>query len=169
MKNILVAATLFALLCGHPPLAPADQLIPASCVQAVDGDTLRVRVAGILVDVRLLGIDAPEHDQEWGTEATAFAAAWCGPGRDIGLELDRQERDRYKRTLAYVWAGGEMLNLELVASGLAVACPYKPNLAHAAEIEAAQAESRAAKAGFWKQGGLRMSPSAWRKQARETK
>ena len=147
-------------------MAAAGEMVPARCIEAVDGDTLRVQVAGLLVDVRLLGVDAPEHDQEWGAEARNFAAAWCAREGGLELELDRQERDRYRRTLAWVWSGPELLNASLVRAGLAIPYPWPPNVAHRSEIAAAQAEAQAAGAGFWSRGGLKMSPQAWRSQGK---
>ncbi|MEW5736023.1 MAG: thermonuclease family protein [Thermodesulfobacteriota bacterium] len=156
-------ATLALLLLLALPVW-AGQPIPARCVDAVDGDSLRVELDGVLVDVRLLGIDAPEYDQApWGEVATAFAKDWCARAGVVGLELDVQERDRYRRTLAYVWSGQSMLNLELIQRGLAVPYTWPPNVAHATEIAAAQDQARAARAGFWKDGGLAQSPHDFRK------
>lgn len=162
LSNVMncFAVLVLLLLLALPAWAGAP--IPARCVDAVDGDSLRVDIDGVLVDVRLLGIDAPEWDQEWGEAATAYAKDWCSRAGVVGLELDARERDRYKRTLAYVWSGRSMLNLDLVTRGLAIVYSWPPNTAHAAELAAAQAQAQAAKAGFWAQGGLRQSPHDWR-------
>lgn len=55
-----------------------------------------------------------------------------------------------------------MLNLELVRRGLAVLYTWPPNVAHLAELTAAQDQAKAEGAGFWKEGGLAMTPKDWR-------
>jgi micrococcal nuclease len=48
-------------------------------------------------------------------------------------------------------------------AGLAVTLPIKPNTAFASRFRAAQERAQAAQRGFWAQGGLKMSPSRFRK------
>ena len=40
-------------------------------------------------------------------------------GREVRLELDAEERDRYGRLLAYVYAGDVFVNAELLRKGYA--------------------------------------------------
>ncbi|WP_172456959.1 thermonuclease family protein, partial [Nocardia farcinica] len=82
----------------------------ATVVKVVDGDTLDVRYDDGREDtVRVLGIDTPETEHPnipvecWGPEAAAFASNELA-GRRVSLSTDpaQDERDRYKRLLAFV-------------------------------------------------------------------
>jgi endonuclease YncB( thermonuclease family) len=96
IRRLILALALLAL--ALPAWAGADPLIPARCVEAVDGDSLRVDVGGILVEVRLLEVDAPEHDQEWGREAADFTrAARAGFWGQGGLKMSQAEWRKLRR------------------------------------------------------------------------
>jgi micrococcal nuclease len=53
--------------------------------------------------------------------------------REVQLEQDIEERDEQRRLLAYVWLDGNLLNLKLVADGLAGPSPKYPNMMHSRE------------------------------------
>ncbi len=81
----------------------------ATVTEVVDGDTVVVAFPGGRSEtVRLLGVDTPETvdpDEPvecYGPEASAFTHARLD-GRQVRLEKDREERDRYGRLLAYVY------------------------------------------------------------------
>lgn len=175
MKVLCLSRRIFALL-GSALLAgllaacpAAAERLPALCVRALDGDSLWVEVQGIRVDVRLIGVDAPEYAQgAWGRAARDAARAWCDEG-PLLLEFDVERYDRYRRLLAYAWRDGVMLNERLVRRGLAVAFPYAPNTRYAARMAAAQAEAERAGQGFWAEGGLDVSPAQWRAAKRKAR
>jgi micrococcal nuclease len=113
-----------------------------------DGDTLRCSGGEV---VRLLMIDAPETSQPpYGRAAAEALRALAPPGSTVRLETDVRVRDRYGRTLAYVWLpDGRMANEELARSGYAVALVYPPNVRHVERIRDAVAEAREARRGLW--------------------
>lgn len=149
------------LLLASPPAAAADD---ATCIRAIDGDSLVVKIAGgDVLKIRLIGVDAPEHGQEWGQEAKAFAETWCDQG-GLSLEYDKERTDRYHRTLAYAWRNGAMFNEQLVRAGLAIPVCYTPNCKYLKRLHMAETEAKTAKAGFWAQGGLKLTPAQFRKK-----
>jgi micrococcal nuclease len=156
----LLAACLLLCLTLWPPL-PARAAEKALFLTVIDGDSLRVEMNGRSIEVRLIGIDAPEGGQQYGTEARTRAMRICY-GRDLTLEFDTERTDRYGRTLAYVYCGKVLLNEEMVRAGLAIAIAVKPNTAHFERFKRAEAEARAARRGFWAEGGLTMTPAQWR-------
>lgn len=82
----------------------------------VDGDTI------ILSDgrkVRYIGINTPERDQLFYSEATDFNRRLVG-GKEIRLELDSVQKDEFGRTLAYVFVGDIFVNLEMIRAGWAL-------------------------------------------------
>lgn len=161
MRRILIPA-LFPLLLLL--LAPSQGLcFSARLERAMDGDSLVLALQdGHREEVRLIGLDTPEQEQEWGEAAREYSRRFCSGGR-LELALDKEQRDRYGRLLAYVWRDGKMLNEALLEAGLAVILPIKPNTAFAGRFRAAQERAQAAQRGFWAQGGLKMSPSRFRK------
>lgn len=153
----LVLATT-AAACGGgagagPPAAPGS----ATVVRVVDGDTIRVVVAGREEPVRLIGIDTPEtHGRGglrecFGKEATARTEALLPPGTEVRLVRDAELRDRYDRLLAYVYRSDDDLfvNLTLAEEGYAAAFTFPPNVAHADEFVAAAAAARRSGRGLW--------------------
>ncbi|GAB7022172.1 thermonuclease family protein [Salidesulfovibrio brasiliensis] len=143
-------------------LAPSALAQEAFLERVIDGDSIRLVMNDQNVEIRLIGIDAPEYRQEWSKAAKRFVVDFL-TGRHIEVRFDKQRRDRYGRTLAYVYADTAMLNEALVRNGLALAYPIPPNLRHKVTLARAEAEARKARAGFWKQGGLRLTPREFRK------
>lgn len=116
--------------------------------RVVDGDTFIVVDGASEVRVRLIGVNAPEHDECFGSEATAELSRLLGRG-SIRLETDVRTHDDYERLLAYAYAGDRFVNVELVEGGFALAQAYPPNLLHQADLNAAMTNSEAQRAGMW--------------------
>ncbi len=88
--------------------------------RVVDGDTI---ILNGKERVRLIGVDTPEtvHPrrpvQYFGKEASAFTKRMI-EGKKVRLEYDQTRKDRYGRTLAYVYLeDGTHLNAEIVKQG----------------------------------------------------
>lgn len=96
----------------------------------VDGDTFKLDTGE---RIRLIGVDTPEY-QPWkgridfyGKEASEFSKKYLSR-KKVFLESDIQEKDKYNRTLAYVYLeNGEFVNKVLVDEGYARAKYYPPN------------------------------------------
>ncbi len=117
----------------------------ATVAQVVDGDTIE------LADgrrVRYIGMNTPERDQPYYQEATQ-ANRQLVANKTIQLEFDTDTFDRYGRTLAYVWVGGVMANLEIVRNGFANTFTVPPNVRYDADFRAAEQQARAAGRGLW--------------------
>jgi len=160
-RNTLISCLLLLAVL----ISPAQAADTGRLYSVIDGDSLEVVIDGKITEVRLIGIDAPEWGQEFGLEAKSFALHFC-LGKELQLEYDKDRHDRYRRTLAYVYVDGEMLNEAIVRAGLALAFAYKPNTWHQAQLFQAQADARAEERGFWRNGGLELTPSQWRKKNR---
>lgn len=124
-------------------------------VRVVDGDTVDVRLDGEVERVRLLNIDTPEtkHPQRGmeclGPEATAFLEDRLTPGEEIELEFDVDQRDRYGRVLAGVFADGSLVNAEIARAGFGAAVYYAPNRRFLHEVQQAEDEARAEGVGLF--------------------
>ena len=83
--------------------------------------------------IRLIGIDAPESasydsskNTEEGLRATEFVKELI-EGKTVGLEFDKETRDKYDRFLAYVWMDGELINRTIYKSEHAELMMISPN------------------------------------------
>lgn len=147
------------------PRPPRDSTHPASpdirCVVAKlsDGDSFTCADGR---KVRLLLIDTPEMAQApWGQMAKRQLESLIRPGTIVQLELDRTSVDRYRRTLAYVWADTVMVNEAMVARGWAVVLAYE-NVRHLERLQRAERVAREAKRGFWQAWAFRCRPVDFR-------
>lgn len=119
----IAAALAFVLSsCAAHPSAASAQTLPASTCTITDGDTIRCGDERI----RLLAIDAPELSAcrkgrvcaPGDGQASKRALEAMTQGRD--LRIERHGKDRFGRTLAYVWAGRVNLSCAMVEAGQAV-------------------------------------------------
>lgn len=121
-RHIPLALAATAALALAPAASPAP--IPAAGVvtNVVDGDTLKVRVAGVVRTVDLAGIDAPELR---GGECFAKAAhrrlrASVAVGGTVRFTFPgRRPAARAKRFAALVRVDGTLLNRRMVIGGFA--------------------------------------------------
>ena len=81
----------------------------------IDGDTIKLKDGKI---VRLLGINAPEVDEECYQESREELKSLL-KGKTIRLESDSTERDTYGRLLRYVFVDDIFVNGEMVRLGYA--------------------------------------------------
>lgn len=131
-------------------------------VKIKDGDSFIVEAGGRGLEIRLIGVDAPEFKQEYGRLAKEFTLRFCH-GHKLRLVFDKDKVDRYGRVLAYVYKGDKMLNEEIIKAGLAIPIKVKPNTRYYSRLLNAQEYAKKKKHGFWLHGGLEMTPRQWRK------
>lgn len=155
----LVAALVLLVLAylkreTRPPervAGPAPTSAKRLCVRAVDGDTLELDGGERL---RLIGVDTPETVdprrpvQYFGEEASAFTRRMA-QGKSVRLEYDQDTRDRYGRTLAYVYLpDGTFLNAEIIRQGYGHAYTRFP-FRYQEQFLALEREAREQGRGLW--------------------
>ncbi|HGH5468639.1 TPA: thermonuclease family protein [Staphylococcus pseudintermedius] len=122
--------------------------------RVIYGDTIIIDKDGQDERVRLIGVDTPETVkpntpvQPYGKAASNFTKKHLTNQR-VRLEYDREPKDKYGRTLAYVWLGDEMFNVKLAKEGLARAKFYPPNDKYRILIEQAQKEAQKKQLNIW--------------------
>ncbi|HZP56431.1 MAG TPA: thermonuclease family protein [Dehalococcoidia bacterium] len=105
------APTADTVLCADPA-----GMQPARVLRIVDGDTLHVELSGGDVTIRLFGVDTPERGEPCFSEASRALARLAGT--TVLLLPDARDRDRYGRTLRYVYTpDGMSIDATLVAEG----------------------------------------------------
>jgi micrococcal nuclease len=157
MPKLAIAAIAIAILAlGGGKLAGETRSDSARVVRVVDGDTVVVRTGGRDERVRYIGVDTPESVKP-GTPVQCFAKAASAAnkrlveGQEVRLVGDAEARDRYGRTLAYVYrsSDGLFVNAELVRRGYAKPLTIPPNVAHAVELRRLAATARRQGRGLW--------------------
>ncbi len=140
MKAIIIA--LFLLLFSQ---AHAD-LFTGKISRIVDGDTVIVRGQ----KVRLVAIDSPEMDQDYGEEAKRNMEAFFKKR----VVVEYYKRDRYKRIVGKIYYNGFDLGLAQIISGYAwYVDKYEKDLSgflKQDDYESAQALAKKLKRGLWR-------------------
>lgn len=156
--RLLHAALVLVLLCGTlaaRELAADGQRRPAAdtylVTRVVDGDTLILERLG---RVRLIGIDSPESVdprrpvQRFGKQASTFTRRLVDRQR-VRVEYDRSRKDRYNRTLAYVYLmDGTFVNAEILRQGYAFVYTRAP-FRYLDAFRRYEREARQQKRGLW--------------------
>ncbi len=134
--------------------AEAGPVFTGTVLRVVDGDTIYVTVDGRTEKVRYIGMDAPETHhptkgkQPGGPEVTAVNRRLV-ENKEVRLELDVQQRDRYRRLLAYVYVGDLMVNAEMLRLGYAQLMTVPPNVQYTSLFVRLQRDAREAGRGLW--------------------
>lgn len=137
--------------------ASTQQPFNAAILKIYDGDTVLVRYNGLRCLVRLWGIDAPEHKQTGGREATKHLAFLL---KNKKVKIVPVKIGKYGRLIAKVYYGKVFINLEMIKSGHA--WWYKQYAPKAKEFKKAQQDAKLHKRGLWiKQNPI--EPRIWRK------
>jgi len=152
----LLAPILFLL--AFPALAFS---FDGTVVKVTDGDSIVVLrdTARRESEVRLAGIDAPEHGQPWGRQSRA-ALRQLVHGRTVRVEVT--DKDSYGRLVGKVYLGRGYVNAAMTHGGNAWAfARYLPDR----DIRAGQDAARAAGRGLWSlPPEQRIPPATWRRQ-----
>ena len=134
--------------------AAKTKVIIGKCTRVSDGDTIHVVTDGnVKFKVRLDRIDAPEKDQPYGKESTAYLTSLiCGKT----VRVEWQKKDQYGRVLGIVYLEQsnnpnnrtilQDINLQMVSSGNAWHYSYFDKTAEYASAESAAKEK---KLGLW--------------------
>jgi len=113
--------------------------------RVIDGDTVEL-ING--ERVRLIGIDAAEKGKTCYKESTTRLSELV-EGKDVILERDVEDKDRYGRLLRFIFLGNENINVKLVREGLAKMYTIKPNVKYHEEIQEAFLSARTESGCLW--------------------
>ena len=165
---LAIGVALFLGGCQSSPAGEVPAYLQVAVVdKVIDGDTIQVVLAdGSSAKVRLIGIDTPEirhpskGKEPFGPEASDFTKENL-LGRQVYLEKDVSETDRFDRLLRYVWTDipssredeaeirAKLFNARLVADGYALAYTYPPDVARSSLLLQLQREARENQRGLW--------------------
>lgn len=143
--RLAIALVLTAAACdGNAAPTPPDPADSVPVIRVLDGDSLVVEIDSQEIEVRLLGINTPERDECFDSQAKARAAELAGER----VRLAGDQEDRFGRLLRYVYAEDDtLINQRLVTEGVALALSSGHSLR--AEFKAAEATAFQQRIGRW--------------------
>lgn len=138
-------------------------------IKVYDGDSIKVKGAGLTLKVRLVGIDAPESGrkglpgQPFSRRAEAALVKMIGGGK---IRMKNYGTGSYNRLLSEVFTErGVNVNLELVRRGMAEAYRGKPPSGFdVATYRQVESSARKMRRGIWSLGVKYKSPRQWRRE-----
>lgn len=140
----------------NKPPSPSPQVAGAKdddqvlVTRIIDGDTIEIESGQL---VRYIGIDTPEISFRSTPDCFAQDAKQANHdlvfGRQVILEKDVSETDRYGRLLRYVWINQTMVNEDLVRRGYALVSSFPPDVRYQDLFLSAQKLAREENLGLW--------------------
>ncbi len=136
---------------GPTPTTPVSGESVTKVIRVIDGDTFEIEGGE---RVRLIGIDTPESVKPnspvecFGKESSEYLKSLI-EGKEVRLERDRTDRDRYARLLRYAYVGDVFVNEKVVSEGYAEAIAYKPDTAKQDILDRAEEAARSEQRGRW--------------------
>ncbi len=152
--------------------------IPVTVYKTLDGDTIRVIIAGEKKYLRLCGIDAPEVAKtvkqatlinpisilqyRYGNEAKFYLESILPVGKVIDIKI--KSTDKYGRLIAEVYDTNKSVQEDLIIRGLAQVYPtYYKQCSNSIRLLELQEQAKLNKEGIWKEQEF-LAPWLFRKQ-----
>lgn len=151
-----------------PSPSPDPNITTTKVINVIDGDTFTVEGGAV---IRMIGIDTPEtvHPSKpvqcYGKEASDKTKELL-EGKEVKLEKDVSETDKYNRLLRYVYIGDILVNEYLVKDGYARSSSYPPDIKYQDKFIEAQKKAQEENKGLW---NISACPTTIPKQMATTK
>jgi len=119
----------------------------AKVTRVIDGDTIVIDTGQ---HIRYIGMNTPELETNdcFATQAAEINKTLV-LGKEVRLEKDTSEVDKYGRLLRYVYIGNEMINDDLVKDGSARVETVPPDIKYKQEFINSEKYAKENKLGFW--------------------
>ncbi|MCW4031939.1 MAG: lamin tail domain-containing protein [Candidatus Bathyarchaeota archaeon] len=114
-------------------------------IEVKDGDSIVLEDSS---EIRLLGINAPEHGYPYENESKTRLSELI-LGKNVTLESDFEDKDQYDRLLRYVFVNDIFVNVQLVKEGLATAY-MESGLKYESQLLEAEDYAELNELGIWK-------------------
>ncbi|WP_136797467.1 thermonuclease family protein [Desulfosediminicola ganghwensis] len=166
MKRISSIVVPVLILCLFViPFSYASVII-GKVTHVADGDTITVRDSlNQKHRIRLYGIDCPESGQEFGREATRYAARLTAGKK---AEVIKYDKDRYGRVVGVVMVDGVNVNQRLIEQGYAWKYGRYCKEPFCRDWRRLEEKARNEKIGLWNDDTA-VAPWDWRRNKRDGK
>jgi micrococcal nuclease len=131
-------------------LPPAEESERGEVTEVIDGDSFVAAIAGAVTEVRMVGVNAPEADECFGSEARSLLTRMI-EGSQVVLTGAVEDVDPFGRSLRQVYLesgdGTIHVNAQIVAEGMAVATSGPDPTVQG--LKSVEAEAYASGRGMW--------------------
>lgn len=159
LRRVWIGAAI--LVASSMPGVAASYVVEGKTVRILDGDTIEILDAkNVTHRIRLEGIDAPEKSQPHGQDSKAALSKMVF-GKTVTVKVSK--REKWGRELGEVTVDKVDVNGSLVRYGH---CWVYRAYPHRKELEAYEAEAKAAKRGLWAADVAPIPPWNWRRGIR---
>lgn len=125
--------------------------------KCVDGDTARFIIKSREVSTRFLAINTPElkhgnvKEQPYGRKASNYTCKRLRNAKEIVIEYDdnSNKKDKYGRTLGWIFVDGELLQKDLVSKGYAEVDYLYGDYKYTNILKKAQYKAKKEKLNIW--------------------
>lgn len=145
-----------------------EKYIKATVIEVIDGDTIKVKIGNKEEKIRMVLVNTPETKhptkgvEYYGKEASAYTKKEL-TNKEVYLEKDVSDRDKYGRLLRYIWL--EMPNLnnkidqelkekcfnaKLLLNGYANLSTCPPDVKYVEQFKDFEKEAKKLGVGLWK-------------------
>ncbi|WP_236721460.1 thermonuclease family protein [Trichormus sp. NMC-1] len=169
-QKIAILSCLLLLVSCQGKNPPTNIPAEVKVARVVSGQTLEVlgmtEQPNLISPLRLIGLEAPDLRQRpWGEDAKELLDSLIGGAeKPVKLELDLEAKDKFGRTLAYVWKDQLLLNEEVLKQGYALFVARSPNHKYDERLERAQQWARLMGKGIWNPDKpMRLTPGEFRR------
>jgi micrococcal nuclease len=132
------------------PTISEEALPKVKVTRVIDGDTIEIESGE---KVRFIGIDTPEISGRtdcYGNESKEYLKNFLD-GKEIKLEKDVSEKDKYGRLLRFVYLEDVLVNKKIVEDGYARVSTFPPDVKFQDMFLEAQESARNGRLGLWSQ------------------
>lgn len=148
MKKLLLIILLF--LCCNTVEA-REKVTLNKCV---DGDTAWFNLNNETIKVRFLAINTPESTnkkEHYGKEASEYTCNLLSKAKIIELEYDENSdlKDKYDRTLAWVFVDDELLQDLIIKKGLGKVDYLYGDYKYTSILQVSEIKAKESKLGIW--------------------
>ncbi len=134
--------------------------------RVISGQTIEVVSNKQTMLLRLIGIDAPDLQQQPFGKAAKALLTQVIADKEVTIELDEQKQDEFGRKLVYVWSDF-LVNEYLVKQGVVIVSVKSPNHRYNTRLIRAQEWARLQEQGIWNpKQPLTLTPAEFRSQYR---
>jgi len=150
MSIILVVSGIVGYGSSSTVEAKAGTKFTVKLSKCIDGDTAQFSKVG---KTRFLYIDTPESTtkvEPYGKESAAYTCNLLKKAKTIHLQYDGPKKDKYNRTLAWVWVDGKLIQKEIIKKGYVKQFYDYGTYSYESELRALQVTAMKNKVGMWK-------------------
>ena len=129
--------------------AKAGKKFTVKLSKCIDGDTASFTKVG---KTRFLYVDTPESTNQieaYGKEASNYTCKLLKNAKKVELQYDGPKKDKYNRTLAWVWVDGKLLQKLLIQKGYVEKFYDYGTYSYEKELVILQNKAKKAKVGLW--------------------